>query len=58
VSDYHRLEVQRFFEVYKDLEPGKSVGGATWVGRPEAETEITAPYARAKGTHSELTDPD
>ena len=31
VSDFHRLEVQHFFEVYKDLEPGKSVEGAHWV---------------------------
>ena len=28
------------FEVYKDLEPGKSVEGAHWVGRVEAEEEI------------------
>ena len=33
-------EIQHFFEVYKDLEPGKSVEGATWVGRKEAEAEI------------------
>ncbi len=57
VSDFHRLEVQHFFEVYKDLEPGKSVEGATWVGRPEAETEITASCERAKGTHFEAKDP-
>ena len=24
VSEFHRLEIQHFFEVYKDLEPGKS----------------------------------
>ncbi len=34
-------EIQHFFEVYKDLEPGKSVEGAHWVGRQEAEEEIT-----------------
>ena len=33
-------EIQHFFEVYKELEPGKSVEGATWVGRAEAEAEI------------------
>ena len=33
ISDFHRLEIQHFFEVYKDLEPGKSVEGAHWVGR-------------------------
>jgi len=50
VSDFHRLEVQHFFEVYKDLEPGKSVEGATWVGRSEAEEEIQDSFDRAAGT--------
>ena len=40
VPEFDRLEIQHFFEVYKDLEPGKSVEGATWVGRAEAEAEI------------------
>jgi inorganic pyrophosphatase len=40
VPEFDRLEIQHFFEVYKDLEPGKSVEGATWVGRVEAELEI------------------
>jgi inorganic pyrophosphatase len=40
VSKFDRLEIQHFFEVYKDLEPGKSVEGASWVGRAEAESEI------------------
>ncbi len=40
MPEYDRLEIQHFFEVYKDLEPGKSVEGATWVGRDEAEAEI------------------
>jgi hypothetical protein len=31
------LEIQHFFETYKDLEPGKSVEGAHWTGRVEAE---------------------
>jgi inorganic pyrophosphatase len=50
VSDFHRLEVQHFFEVYKDLEPGKSVEGAHWVSRDEAEAEIRASFERAAGT--------
>jgi inorganic pyrophosphatase len=33
-------EIQHFFEVYKEIEPGKSVEGATWVGRDAAEAEI------------------
>ncbi|NHC15991.1 inorganic diphosphatase [Motilibacter deserti] len=40
MAEFDRLEVQHFFEVYKDLEPGKSVEGATWTGRAEAEAEI------------------
>jgi inorganic pyrophosphatase len=42
------LEIQHFFEVYKDLEPGKSVEGANWVGRAEAELEIEASFKRAR----------
>ena len=48
VADFHRLEIQHFFEVYKDLEPGKSVEGAEWVGRAEAEAEVLASYERFK----------
>ena len=48
VSEFDRLEIQHFFETYKDLEPGKSVEGAEWVGRAEAEAEITASIQRAK----------
>ena len=48
VPEFDRLEIQHFFEVYKDLEPGKRVEGATWTGRTEAEAEIDASYARAK----------
>ncbi len=48
ISDFHRLEVQRFFEVYKDLEPGKSLEGAHWLDREGAEEEIRASYERAK----------
>jgi inorganic pyrophosphatase len=48
VGEFDRLEIQHFFEVYKDLEPGKSVEGATWVGREAAEAEITRSYERAK----------
>ena len=51
VSEYDRLEIQHFFEVYKDLEPGKSVEGASWVGRMDAEKEVHASYARFKESH-------
>jgi inorganic pyrophosphatase len=46
VSEFDRLEIQHFFEVYKDLEPGKSVEGANWVGRVDAEAEIERSYKR------------
>jgi inorganic pyrophosphatase len=47
LSEYDRLEIQHFFEVYKALEPGKSVEGASWVGRAEAEHEVRASFERA-----------
>lgn len=48
LDTYHKMEIQHFFEVYKDLEPGKSVEGAMWVGRTDAEAEIKASYQREK----------
>ena len=48
LPEFDRLEIQHFFEVYKELEPGKSVEGANWVGRTEAEAEILASRERAK----------
>jgi inorganic pyrophosphatase len=48
VSEFDRLEIQHFFETYKDLEPGKSVEGAHWAGRAEAEAEVVASYERAR----------
>ena len=46
MPEFDRLEIQHFFEVYKDLEPGKSVEGAHWTGRAEAEAEIEASRKR------------
>ncbi len=48
VPEFDRLEIQHFFEVYKDLEPGKSVEGASWAGRTDAEAEIERSFKRAK----------
>jgi inorganic pyrophosphatase len=47
VSKFDRLEIQHFFETYKDLEPGKSVEGAHWAGREDAYKEIEASRRRA-----------
>ena len=49
VSKFDRLEIQHFFEVYKDLEPGKSVEGANWVGRTEAEAEVVRVLPAGQG---------
>jgi inorganic pyrophosphatase len=56
MGEFDRLEIQHFFEVYKDLEPGKSVEGASWAGRTEAEEELVASRKRyadavASGTY-------
>ncbi|WP_101830871.1 inorganic diphosphatase [Frankia canadensis] len=48
LPEFDRLEIQHFFEVYKDLEPGKSVEGASWVDRKEAEREILASIKRLR----------
>src|ERR1022692_3636632 len=40
VSEFDRLEIQHFFEVYKALEPGKEVETARWVDRQAANDEI------------------
>jgi inorganic pyrophosphatase len=48
IGEFYRLEIQHFFETYKDLEPGKSVEGAHWAGRAEAEAEIHASFQRLK----------
>ncbi|NLU67929.1 inorganic diphosphatase [Streptomyces sp. HNM0574] len=50
VSEFDRLEIQHFFEVYKDLEPGKSVEGADWVGRADAEAEVEASVKRLEAS--------
>jgi inorganic pyrophosphatase len=46
VAEFDRLEIQHFFEVYKDLEPGKSVEGARWADRAAAEAEVEASRKR------------
>lgn len=46
VSEFDLLEIQHFFETYKDLEPGKSVEGAHWADRTAAEAEIEASRRR------------
>ncbi len=50
VPTFDKLEIQHFFEVYKALEPGKSVqGGTSWVGRAAAKAEIEESRRRRAG---------
>lgn len=53
IGEFYRLEIQHFFETYKDLEPGKSVEGAHWAGREDAEAEIRASIARLRDAGGE-----
>ena len=57
VPEFDRLEIQHFFEVYKDLEPGKSVEGASWTNRAEAEREIERSVQRLKDNPGVIAHP-
>jgi inorganic pyrophosphatase len=50
VPEFDRLEIQHFFEVYKAIEPGKSVRSEAWADRAAAEAEIEACRKRAAET--------
>jgi inorganic pyrophosphatase len=56
LAEFDRQEIQHFFEIYKELEPGKSVEGATWVGRADAEREIQASWKRAQVAEAEAAE--
>ena len=51
VPAFDRLEIEHFFQVYKQLEPGKSVEGFNWAGREAAEAQIEACRRRAADQH-------
>ncbi|QDQ96482.1 inorganic diphosphatase [Tomitella fengzijianii] len=46
IPDYELEAIKHFFVHYKDLEPGKHVETADWVGRAEAEAEIERSFKR------------
>ncbi len=49
LPEFDKLEIQHFFTIYKELEPGKSVeGDVSWVGRNLAEAEIDQARGRAE----------
>ena len=58
LDEFYKLEIQHFFEVYKALEPGKSVEGATWANRTEAEQEIRISWQRARDAGAAGSEPE
>src|SRR5260370_34463042 len=48
VSEFDRLEIHHFFEVYKALEPGKEVETATWANQAAAYNAIEPCRGRAR----------
>ena len=48
LPEFDRLEIEHFFLIYKQLEPGKCVEGQAWAGRREAEAEVEASRRRLK----------
>ena len=47
---FDRMEIEHFFLIYKQLEPGKSVEGRSWADRTAAEAEVEASRRRLKET--------
>ena len=50
VSTFELDAIKHFFVHYKDLEPGKFVEAADWVGRADAEAEVQRSLERFKTT--------
>jgi inorganic pyrophosphatase len=48
MPEFDRLEIEHFFLIYKELEPGKSVEGRSWAGRDAAEAEVEASRRRLR----------
>lgn len=48
VSSFELDAIKHFFVHYKDLEPGKFVEAADWVGRADAEAEVLRSIERFK----------
>lgn len=49
LDPFHRLEIQHFFEIYEDLEPGKAIDTehGVWADRTQAEAEVARSRLRA-----------
>ena len=48
LPEFDRKEIEHFFLIYKELEPGKSVKGAGWADRAAAEAEVEASRRRLR----------
>ena len=48
LSRSDRQEIEHFFLIYKELEPGKSVSGTSWADRAAAEAEVEASRRRLR----------
>jgi inorganic pyrophosphatase len=48
VPQFELDAIKHFFVHYKDLEPGKHVEAADWVGLSEAKAEVEASFKRLK----------
>jgi len=46
VPEHIRREISHFFDIYKDLEPGKTTDVGKWEGREAAQNEIQSSRAR------------
>jgi inorganic pyrophosphatase len=51
VPSFELDAIKHFFVHYKDLEPGKFVNAAEWVGREAAEAEVLRSIERFKSGH-------
>jgi inorganic pyrophosphatase len=51
VPEFVKLEIHHFFEIYKELEPGKSTQAMDWDDREAAEREIEASRTRYERQH-------
>jgi inorganic pyrophosphatase len=58
VPEFMKHEIQHFFDIYKDLEPGKSTQTLGWEGREAAEQEIAASRRRFREVDRSLNRED
>jgi inorganic pyrophosphatase len=54
LPDYERNEIEHFFQIYKETEPGKMVEKLRWAHRDEAEEEVRHSLKRWKDHVAEL----